>query len=72
MLFIKKFLFVGVYISKTTYIRQGEQSLDGFYRAWHQVEYYRYNCTKMSEWKILSKYWFISYSDICCLLILTH
>ncbi|KAJ8792108.1 hypothetical protein J1605_020167 [Eschrichtius robustus] len=32
----------GVYISKTTYIRQGEQSLDGFYRAWHQVEYYRY------------------------------
>uniref|UniRef100_A0A8C6Z1X8 F-box only protein n=1 Tax=Nothoprocta perdicaria TaxID=30464 RepID=A0A8C6Z1X8_NOTPE len=34
--------FDGVYISKTTYIRQGEQSLDGFYRAWHQVEYYRY------------------------------
>ncbi|EHB15366.1 F-box only protein 9 [Heterocephalus glaber] len=33
--------FDGVYISKTTYIRQGEQSLDGFYRAWHQVEYYR-------------------------------
>ncbi|KAG2467051.1 PLCE acyltransferase, partial [Polypterus senegalus] len=32
----------GVYISKTTYIRQGEESLDGFYRAWHQVEYYRY------------------------------
>ncbi|XP_040205755.1 F-box only protein 9 isoform X1 [Rana temporaria] len=32
----------GVYIGKTTYIRQGEQSLDGFYRAWHQVEYYRY------------------------------
>ncbi|KAM9273797.1 LOW QUALITY PROTEIN: F-box only protein 9 [Cariama cristata] len=29
-------------ISKTKYIRQGEQSLDGFYRAWHQVEYYRY------------------------------
>ncbi|CAJ0930521.1 unnamed protein product [Ranitomeya imitator] len=27
----------GVYISKTTYIRQGEQSLDGFYRAWHQI-----------------------------------
>lgn len=35
------FIPVGVYISKTTYIRQGEQSLDGFYRAWHQVEYYR-------------------------------
>uniref|UniRef100_A0A670I2G9 F-box only protein n=1 Tax=Podarcis muralis TaxID=64176 RepID=A0A670I2G9_PODMU len=34
--------FDGVYISKTTYIRQGEQSLDGFYRAWHQVDYYRY------------------------------
>ncbi|MEE6476623.1 hypothetical protein FKM82_011145 [Ascaphus truei] len=34
--------FDGVYISKTTYIRMGEQSLDGFYRAWHQVEYYRY------------------------------
>ncbi|NXG89463.1 FBX9 protein, partial [Stercorarius parasiticus] len=33
--------FDGVYISKTKYIRQGEQSLDGFYRAWHQVEYYR-------------------------------
>lgn len=33
---------IGVYIGKTTYIRQGEQSLDGFYRAWHQVEYYRY------------------------------
>lgn len=31
----------GVYISKTSYIRQGEESLDGFYRAWHQVEYYR-------------------------------
>lgn len=41
--------FDGVYISKTTYIRQGEQSLDGFYRAWHQVEYYRYNCSKLSE-----------------------
>lgn len=34
-------LFVGVYISKTSYIRQGEESLDGFYRAWHQVDYYR-------------------------------
>lgn len=34
--------FDGVYISKTSYIRQGEESLDGFYRAWHQVEYFRY------------------------------
>ncbi|XP_071375471.1 F-box only protein 9 isoform X2 [Centroberyx affinis] len=34
--------FDGVYISKTAYIRQGEESLDGFYRAWHQVEFYRY------------------------------
>uniref|UniRef100_A0A3B4BJV5 F-box only protein 9 n=1 Tax=Periophthalmus magnuspinnatus TaxID=409849 RepID=A0A3B4BJV5_9GOBI len=30
----------GVYISKTSYIRQGEESLDGFYRPWQQVEYY--------------------------------
>ncbi|XP_034041611.1 F-box only protein 9 isoform X2 [Thalassophryne amazonica] len=34
--------FDGIYISKTSYIRQGEESLDGFYRAWHQVDYYRY------------------------------
>ncbi|XP_034007771.1 F-box only protein 9 isoform X2 [Trematomus bernacchii] len=34
--------FDGVYISKTSYIRQGEASLDGFYRAWHHIEYYRY------------------------------
>jgi len=34
--------FDGVYISKTSYIRQGEESLDGFYRAWHHVEYFRY------------------------------
>lgn len=32
----------GIYISKTSYIRQGEESLDGFYRPWQQVEYYRY------------------------------
>lgn len=41
-------IFTGVYISKTSYIRQGEKSLDGFYRAWHHVEYYRwmfdFNC----------------------------
>lgn len=35
-------IFPGVYISKTAYMRQGEKSLDGFYRAWHQVEYYRW------------------------------
>lgn len=59
--FIFLFIFlIGVYISKTTYIRQGEQSLDGFYRAWHQVEYYRYNCSKLSEWKILSLQVFIN------------
>uniref|UniRef100_A0A1A7WEB6 F-box only protein n=1 Tax=Iconisemion striatum TaxID=60296 RepID=A0A1A7WEB6_9TELE len=34
--------FDGVYISKTSYVRQGEQSLDGFYRACHQVEFFRY------------------------------
>ncbi|CAJ1067520.1 F-box only protein 9 [Xyrichtys novacula] len=34
--------FDGIYISKTSYIRQGEESLDGFYRAWHHVECYRY------------------------------
>ncbi|CAL1578086.1 unnamed protein product [Knipowitschia caucasica] len=34
--------FDGVYISKISYIRQGEESLDGFYRPWQQVEYYRY------------------------------
>ncbi|XP_054654271.1 F-box only protein 9 isoform X1 [Dunckerocampus dactyliophorus] len=34
--------FDGVYISKTSYIRQGEESLDGFYRPWHHVEFYRY------------------------------
>lgn len=32
----------GIYISKTSYIRQGEESLDGFYRPWQHVEYYRY------------------------------
>uniref|UniRef100_A0A8C4QH57 F-box only protein 9 n=1 Tax=Eptatretus burgeri TaxID=7764 RepID=A0A8C4QH57_EPTBU len=33
--------FDGVYISCTSYIRQGEPSLDGFYQPWHLVEYYR-------------------------------
>jgi hypothetical protein len=34
--------FDGVYISKCSYARAGEQSLDNFYRPWHLVEYYRY------------------------------
>ncbi|XP_077586480.1 F-box only protein 9 isoform X1 [Stigmatopora nigra] len=34
--------FDGIYISRTSYIRQGEQSLDGFYRPWHHVDFYRY------------------------------
>ncbi|XP_006826104.1 F-box only protein 9-like [Saccoglossus kowalevskii] len=34
--------YCGVYISKSSYIRHGEQSLDMFYRPWHTVEYYRY------------------------------
>ena len=32
----------GVYISKTSYVRPGERSLDGFYKAYHTVVYYRY------------------------------
>ncbi|CAF0918661.1 unnamed protein product [Adineta ricciae] len=35
-------IFNGVYISRTTYVRAGEQSLDPFYSSWHLVEYYRY------------------------------
>ncbi|ERL94039.1 F-box only protein 9 [Dendroctonus ponderosae] len=35
--------FNGVYISKTTYIRHGENSFqDQFYRPWHLVSYFRY------------------------------
>ncbi|KAI4459644.1 f-box only protein 48-related [Holotrichia oblita] len=35
--------FNGCYISKTTYIRQGESSFqDQFYRPWHVVTFYRY------------------------------
>nr|XP_020849509.1 F-box only protein 9 isoform X2 [Phascolarctos cinereus] len=44
--------FDGVYISKTTYIRQGEQSLDGFYRAWHQVEYYRTDAILLGHYRL--------------------
>lgn len=35
-------VFNGVYISKASYVRQGEQSLDAFYSPWHLVEYFRY------------------------------
>ncbi|KAK2160210.1 hypothetical protein LSH36_138g09025 [Paralvinella palmiformis] len=34
--------FNGCYISRHEYFRQGEKSLDGFYRPIHIVEYYRY------------------------------
>ena len=36
------FDFTGVYISKTSYVKQGERSLDCYYRPFHVVEYYRY------------------------------
>lgn len=35
-------LFNGCYISRTTYVRPGEQSMDSFYRPFHMVEYFRY------------------------------
>uniref|UniRef100_A0A0B7AJ98 F-box only protein 9 n=1 Tax=Arion vulgaris TaxID=1028688 RepID=A0A0B7AJ98_9EUPU len=35
-------LFDGCYISKVTYVRQGEQGMDSFYRPYHLVEYFRY------------------------------
>ncbi|XP_046688585.1 LOW QUALITY PROTEIN: F-box only protein 9-like, partial [Homalodisca vitripennis] len=35
--------FNGCYISKTTYVRSGENSFqDQFYRPWHFVQYFRY------------------------------
>ncbi|XP_063953061.1 F-box only protein 9-like isoform X2 [Lytechinus pictus] len=34
--------FNGVYISRVTYIRQGEPSMDVFYKPWHLVEYHRF------------------------------
>lgn len=44
LMYIKRphLLFVGVYISKTSYERQGEKNLDMCYRPFHVVEYYRY------------------------------
>ncbi|XP_060556712.1 F-box only protein 9-like [Ruditapes philippinarum] len=44
--------FVGCYISKMSYIRQGEKSLDGFYSPWHSIEYFRY-IRFFSEGKVL-------------------
>lgn len=35
-------LFNGCYISKLSYVRAGEKSLDSYYRPFHMVEYYRY------------------------------
>lgn len=42
MIEINGLIISGVYISRASYIRQGEQSLDTFYSPWHLVEYYRY------------------------------
>ena len=39
---LDRLIVLGVYISRASYIRQGEQSLDTFYSPWHLVEYYRY------------------------------
>jgi len=35
-------LFDGIYIAKTSYIRQGDQSMGNTYSHWQLVEYYRY------------------------------
>ena len=42
MLKLTILIIPGVYISKTSYVRQGEQSLDFYYRPYHLVSYYRY------------------------------
>lgn len=34
-------LFLGVYISKTTYYRPGEKGMDNYYKPMHVVDYYR-------------------------------
>ena len=33
---------LGVYISRSSYVRAGEKSLDGLYKPLHTVVYYRY------------------------------
>eukprot|EP00045_Choanoeca_perplexa_P013082 m.146154 g.146154 ORF g.146154 m.146154 type:complete len:401 (+) comp16231_c0_seq1:109-1311(+) len=35
-------LYHGVYVSRASYVRQGEQSVDSNYRPFHMVKYYRY------------------------------
>jgi len=35
-------IFDGIYIAKTSYVRQGDQSLGNSYRHWQLVEYFRY------------------------------
>lgn len=35
-------IFDGIYIAKTSYVRQGDQSLGNTYRHWQLVEYFRY------------------------------
>jgi hypothetical protein len=35
-------VYAGCYIGKVSYYREGEPSLDMFYRPYHLVEYYRY------------------------------
>lgn len=44
LMYIKQphLLFVGVYISKTSYVRPGEKTLSFSYRPFHSVEYFRY------------------------------
>ncbi|KAG7250265.1 hypothetical protein CRUP_016603 [Coryphaenoides rupestris] len=44
--------FDGVYISKVSYVRQGEESLDGFYRAWHHVAYYRVESVMLGYFRL--------------------
>ena len=36
------FLRAGCYISRASYVRAGEQSLDGLYKPYHLVVYYRF------------------------------
>lgn len=56
-------LFPGVYISKTSYIRQGENSLEGFYRSWHHVEFYRW--IDRGVWPIWLSVKLSSHSWVC-------
>ena len=42
LLLFSSIISLGVYISKTSYVRPGERSLDNFYKPYHTVVYYRY------------------------------